>query len=191
MFNRKFPLHHSTEASTTSNLEYLASHSWERIMWYRSEMWRVTMLLYSGLAGLFLVCFKLKINGIVFDQTFISAEVIKVILAVSTAFIGGLIIILYHRYISKMYDAAKEQNQVHQDRIRHLSREQGLENTNGFRDYDELTCSTTNKIKKIKDTSYAYLNQIKPTLVGLKTSIAILILLFAVIGLLSSASIAA
>lgn len=144
---------------TIEDLRFMHERAWNRIMWYRTEMWKISIALYTALAGF--VAASLQFADSVKDKDTFS---------IVATIVGLALIGLYGSYLNALAKAAKNCNDIIEMRERHLCVQLGLSDVKGFRiSSDEI------------DTSYSYLKSQKPGLELLKVSFALFLLALGIV----------
>ena len=116
-------------------VRYLHGHSYQRIVWYRSELWKVTTLLWTAFAGFLLAAWQ-------------AASIIQSknrLLAFGVLLFGGITLWLYDRYLGTIFPAIEYSNQVTQKREIKLCEMTKLDTLRGFtaKDCDYSVWRTT------------------------------------------------
>ena len=137
---------------------YLHEHAYQRIVWYRSELWKISTLLWTAFAGFLLAAWQ-------------AASVIKSkhgLVAIAVFSLGSLTIWLYERYLRTIFPAIEYSNQLTQRREIELCRMAGLDTSEGF---------------KAQDCDYGVWRATKPPLQFLFTFISMLVLAIVSLGI--------
>jgi hypothetical protein len=137
-----------------AELMALHKHSYERILWYRSEIWKISLPLYTGLAGFIALTLGVEIKGLD-KRLFIEI----------TSVVGVTLIVLYGYYLNALIKAGISCNATVENRERHISRLLKVDKEPGFR-VDEAYV----------DTSYGYLKGQRPDLMVLLVLFALALL---------------
>jgi hypothetical protein len=112
-----------SDESSLDTARYLHDHAYQRIVWYRSELWRISTLLWTAFAGFLVAAWQ-------------AASVLKSrhgLVAVAVFSLGSLTIWLYERYLRTIFPAIEYCNQLTQKREIELCRIAELETLEGFR----------------------------------------------------------
>lgn len=115
-----------SDESSLDTARYLHEHAYQRIVWYRSELWKISTLLWTAFAGFLLAAWQ-------------AASVIKSrhgLVAVAVFSLGSLTIWLYERYLRTIFPAIEYSNQLTQKREIELCRIAKLDASEGFRNQD-------------------------------------------------------
>lgn len=147
-----------SDESSLDTARYLHEHAYQRIVWYRSELWRISTLLWTAFAGFLLAAWQ-------------AASVIKSrhgLVAVAVFSLGSLTIWLYERYLRTIFPAIEYSNQLTQKREIELCRIAELETLEGFR---------------TQDCDYGVWRATKPPLQFLFTFISMLVLAMVSLGI--------
>jgi hypothetical protein len=143
------------------DIKFLHERAWNRIIWYRSEMWKISISLYTGLVGFIAVAIQ-------FSKEIPNEH--KIQFAIVYAMIGSFLIYSYGLYLNSLGNAAKNCNAILEAREKYLCEKLYLNEVNGFRTKEEHP-----------DTSYQYLKKQKPGLVKLKLYFAVFLLFLGVV----------
>lgn len=114
------------DAPPLETARYLHEHAYQRIVWYRSELWKISTLLWTAFAGFLLSAWQ-------------AASVIKSkhgLVAIAVFSLGSLTIWLYERYLRTIFPAIEYSNQLTQKREIELCRMAGLDTSEGFEPQD-------------------------------------------------------
>lgn len=144
----------------TENIETLLAlhkHAYERIMWYRNEIWKISLPLYTGFAGFIALALGINTQGLD-KRLFIEI----------TSLVGIVLVVMYGYYLNTLIKAAINCNNTVENRERHICHVLGLEKDKGFR-VDEAYI----------DTSYGYLRGQRPDLMVLLVLFALALLITA------------
>lgn len=150
----------SNESSLDTG-RYLHEHAYQRIVWYRSELWKISTLLWTAFGGFLLAAWQ-------------AASVIKSrhgLVAVAVFSLGSLTIWLYERYLRTIFPAIEYCNQLTQKREIELCRIAKLDTSEGFR---------------TQDCDYGVWRATKPPLQFLFTFISMLVLAMVSLGIAMS-----
>ena len=145
------PTEREVPEASLETVRYLHEHAYQRITWYRSELWKVSTLLWTAFAGFLLAAWQ-------------AASVIKSkhsLIAIAVFLFGSLTIWLYERYLRTIFPAIEYSNQITQKREIELCRMTGLDASEGFR---------------VQDCDYGVWRATKPPLQFLFTFVSMLVL---------------
>jgi len=107
------------------HLKYMHEHTYKRILWYRDELWRVTMPIWTGFGALLIAAFTIAK----------STPVEKIHLVIAIIVFGSLINALYFFYTRGLVKAIAGLNDLMTERERHYSQTAGWLNiAPGFND---------------------------------------------------------
>ena len=113
-------------------LKLLHAHTYARIMWYRSEMWRVTTPIWSGF-GAFLI-------AMISTAVFLRKENISglgLALIIGIGVVASLVNVLFYAYVGRLYASIDVLNNLMTDREIALSRRVGMfQKVPGFMEAD-------------------------------------------------------
>lgn len=110
---------------TSSDIQFLMEASWNRIMWYRNEIWKVSYAIFSIEAASTVAILNLNIKSEYGTLLLITYIVVNII-----------ILGCYYLYLDSLTKAAIDQNEVHQYRTRFYSELLSLHKTDGFKNID-------------------------------------------------------
>lgn len=107
--DKKILLLATTESSADDDFnqttKYLHEHTWKRLMWWRDEMWRVTIPVWTAFAGLIAAVLAIssdKDKGISLYQA--------LYIWIGLIGMGSIIMMVYWKYINTIYDAIQKLN---------------------------------------------------------------------------------
>lgn len=103
-------------------LKYLHEHAYKRVVWYRSEIWRISNPLWAGFGGLLLAAWGTA-HVVNHNKT----------VAIITAIIGGILIALYNSYLEPLFRATRYCNDVVGRRERALCGMLLMQKNSGFK----------------------------------------------------------
>lgn len=113
-------------------LKILHKHTYERILWYRSEIWRVATPIWAGFGGFLLAILS---TSIVMRKEGIAGLALS--LSVGTVSVSALVNILFYNYIGRLYDSVDKLNNMMTNREIALSKRTGIFQTvSGFMEAD-------------------------------------------------------
>ncbi len=147
-----------SDGSSLDTARYLHEQAYQRIVWYRSELWRISTLLWTAFAGFLVAAWQ-------------AASVLKSrhgLVAVAVFLLGSLTIWFYERYLRTIFPAIEYCNQLTQKREIELCRIAELDTLEGFR---------------TQDCDYGVWRATKPPLQFLFTFISILVLAMVSLGI--------
>ncbi|WP_445176207.1 hypothetical protein [Microcoleus sp.] len=147
-----------SDQSSLDTARYLHEHAYQRIVWYRSELWRISTLLWTAFAGFLVAAWQ-------------AASVLKSrhgLVAVAVFSLGSLTVWFYERYLRTIFPAIEYCNQLTQKREIELCRIAELETLDGFR---------------TQDCNYGIWRATKPPLQFLFTFISMLVLAMVSLGI--------
>ncbi|MBD2080202.1 hypothetical protein, partial [Leptolyngbya sp. FACHB-17] len=111
------------------NARYLHEHAYQRIVWYRSELWKISTLLWTAFVGFLIAAWH-------------AVSVIKSkhgLIAVAVFSLGSLTTWLYEQYLRTIFPAIEYFNQLTQKREIELYRIAKLDTSEGFRHRTAIT----------------------------------------------------
>ena len=152
------PKEREVSEASLETVRYLHEHAYQRITWYRSELWKISTLLWTAFAGFLLAAWQ-------------AASVIKSkhsLIAFAVFLFGSLTIWLYERYLRTIFPAIEYSNQITQEREIELCRMTGLDTSEGFR---------------VQDCDYGVWRATKPPLQFLFTFVSMLVLTTVALGI--------
>ena len=115
-------------------LKLLHKHTYDRIMWYRSEIWRVATPIWSGY-GAFLAA--VLGTAIMMRKDTVQVPHLKIWLCTGTFVISILINSLFYAYVGRLYRSVDYLNNLMTQREMALSRRVGLfQKASGFMESD-------------------------------------------------------
>lgn len=107
------------------HLKYMHEHTYKRILWYREELWRVTMPIWTGFGALLIAAFTIAK----------STPVEKSSVLVAIIVLGSVINALYFFYTRGLVKAIAGLNDLMTEREKHYSQTAGwLGTASGFRE---------------------------------------------------------
>jgi hypothetical protein len=113
-------------------LKFFHKHTYERIMWYRSEIWRVAIPIWSGY-GAFLIA-VLSTAVVLRKENIVG---LSSSLAVGASIVSVLVNVLFYIYVGRLYRAVDDLNTLMSNREFALSRRMSLFQTiPGFMESD-------------------------------------------------------